>query len=303
MKEGRHVGARLRTPSSAVPASSAVETHGGQHVTEPVLADAARLAAPDPCFALQGFLVLDVIARLFIWGGSIALALIAANTLSWWPTVSPFGAPAAVALAWGVAIVKLVVLVNIIYVAELIALRLFVPRPLPGVYSTAKPPDFRTKAGRQLLYSCLIALLTKARYEAPFPAFLVFHMSNIPPLRWLMGRIFGPKSKSCYVTEPLILDPHMVEIGRNVVIGSGANIAGHCQLPDMVIIKKTTIEDDVVIGANSTIFGGVHVGRGAMIAAGSVVAPFTVVGACEYWSGVPAVKVRDMPPPQHLLRA
>ena len=46
------------------------------------------------------------------------------------------------------------------------------------------------------------------------------------------------------------------------------------------------IEDDVWIGANVTILKGVHVGRGAIIAAGVLVtrdvAPYSVVG------GVPA---------------
>lgn len=265
-------------------------------------ADAPAFKPPDPCAALQGFLALDLFARLFIWGSSIALVMISANALGWWPEVSPFGTGAKAAWDWAAAIVKWVLLFNLIYVAELVLLRLPIPTPAPGVYSTVKPPSIRTFAGRQLLYSCLIALLTKARYEAPFPAFLVFHISNTIPMRWLMGRVFGPKSRSCYVTDPLILDPHLVEIGRNVVIGSGSNIAGHCQLPDMVVIRKTIIEDDVVIGANTTIFGGVHIRRGAMIAAGSVIPPFTVVGECEHWSGVPAVKLRDLPPPQHLAR-
>lgn len=260
----------------------------------------STLAAPDPCLPLQGFLMLDAVVRLFIWGSSMAFAFMAATALGWWPAENPFGGAPAVAWAWGGAVVKWVVLYNLIYIAELILLRLAIPTPEPGIYSTIKPPDLRKRSDRQVLYSCLIALLTKARYEAPFPAFLVFHASNIWPLRPLMGRVFGPRSRSCYVTDPLILDPHLVEIGRNVVIGSGANIAGHCQLPDMVVVRKTIIEDDVVIGANTTIFGGVHIHRGAMIAAGSVVAPFTVVGSCEYWSGVPAVKVRDLTPPAYM---
>lgn len=268
----------------------------------PTGADQKGMRPPDPCVALQGFLMLDGALRMFIWGSSLAFAFMLANTLGWWPQEGPFGATPAIAWAWGGAVVKWVVLVNLIYVTELMLMRLPIPSPKPGIYSTIKPPDIRTQTGRQLIYSCMIALLTKARYEAPFPAFLVFHISNIWPIRFVMGRIFGPRSKSCYVTDPLILDPHLVEIGRNVVIGSGANIAGHCQLPDMVVVRKTIIEDDVVIGANSTIFGGVHIKRGAMIAAGSVVSPFTMIGECEYWSGVPAVKLRDLPPPRHFAR-
>lgn len=260
----------------------------------------ANARLPDPCLSLQGFVLLDLITRVFIWSTSIALTIIAFTALGAWPSQALAGASYAVAWEWCRSLAGWVILYNLIYVSELVFLRLPIPTPRQGVYSTIDPPDIRTSSGRQLIYSCFIALLTKARYEAPFPGFLVFHISNLPPMRWLMGPIFGPKSRSCYVTDPVILDPHLVEIGRNVVIGCGANIAGHCQLPDLVAIRKTIIEDDVVIGANSTIFGGARIRRGAMVAAGSVVAPFTEIGTCEYWSGVPAVKVRDLPPPQHL---
>lgn len=237
--------------------------------------------------------------RLFIWSGSLALAFMLAHRCQIWPSQGPFDGGAAVAWAWGEAIAQWTILVNVNYVFALIFLRLMVPTPREGVYSMLTLPSIRTEPGRQLLFSCLIAVLTKARYEAPFPAFLVFHVSNIWPIRALYGRVFGPRSRSCYVTDPLILDPHLVEIGRNVVLGSGCNIAGHCQMPDMVLIRKTIIEDDVLMGANSTVFGGARIRRGAMIGAGSVVAPFTDVGEFEYWSGVPAVKVSNRPRPAY----
>ncbi|MEN9919101.1 MAG: hypothetical protein RL662_1537 [Bacteroidota bacterium] len=86
-----------------------------------------------------------------------------------------------------------------------------------------------------------------------------------------------------------------VEIGNRVLIGyrvqilsanhtipsEKANIfgAGH-------VFKKVIIEDDVWIGANSIILPGVTIGKGAVIAAGSIVTKnidaFTIVG------GVPA---------------
>lgn len=262
---------------------------------EAVVSNPSAVNPTDPCLSLQAFLVLDMMTRVVIWGSSIAFATMLMTALKWWPPTGLVGAGPAEAWAWGGAIVRWTLLFNMIYVAELALLRLPIPQPKQGIYSTTSPPDIRTHRGRQLIWSCMIAVLTKARYEAPFPGFLVFHIANIPPMRWIMGRVFGPKSKSCYVTDPIILDPHLVEIGRNVVLGSGCNIAGHCQMPGIVVVRKTVIEDDVVIGANSTIFGGVHVHRGAVIAAGSVVAPFTTVGPGEYWSGVPAVKKANAP--------
>ena len=55
-------------------------------------------------------------------------------------------------------------------------------------------------------------------------------------------------------------------------------------------VKPTIIEDDVWLGARSTILEGVHIGIGAVVAAGSVVTkdvkPFQIVG------GVPAREIK-----------
>jgi len=51
------------------------------------------------------------------------------------------------------------------------------------------------------------------------------------------------------------------------------------------------IEDDVWIGHNATIVGSITIGKGAVIAAGSVVTKD--VPACEIWGGVPSKKIKD----------
>ena len=52
-------------------------------------------------------------------------------------------------------------------------------------------------------------------------------------------------------------------------------------------------EDDVWVGANSTLLDGTHIGRGAIIAAGSVVRG--TVPSFEVWGGVPARKISERP--------
>ncbi|MBS4016793.1 MAG: acyltransferase [Dechloromonas sp.] len=90
-----------------------------------------------------------------------------------------------------------------------------------------------------------------------------------------------------------------VEIGDRVLIGYRTQIlsANH-RVPDGMerifdaghVRKRVTIGSDVWIGANCIILPGVSIGRGAVVAAGSVVSknvePFTVV------AGVPARVVR-----------
>jgi acetyltransferase-like isoleucine patch superfamily enzyme len=139
-------------------------------------------------------------------------------------------------------------------------------------------------------------VLTKARIEAPFPAFLVYHICNLPPMRWLVGPTLGPHSGSCNVTQPILADPHLTTFGKNVVIGYGASIAAHTQDRDGVTIARTTVEDEALIGAHALIYGGCTIKRGAMILGGAVLRPFTVVGEHEVWGGVPAKKLQVSAP-------
>lgn len=76
----------------------------------------------------------------------------------------------------------------------------------------------------------------------------------------------------------VILDTSRVDIGENVYIAPGVCIAcsSHPIEPNqrkegILSSKPIIIEDDVWIGANSTICGGVTIGQGSVIGAGSVV--------------------------------
>jgi len=84
-----------------------------------------------------------------------------------------------------------------------------------------------------------------------------------------------------------------VEIGSNVQIGP--NVSIECVSHNLtyetgkgrgVLFRDVAISDEVWIGAGATILGGVNIGKGAVVASGSVVTrdvePFTLVG------GVPA---------------
>lgn len=240
--------------------------------------------------ALRASLALDLLIRLIVWTAALALSVWIFTALAFWPRGAPFQANWLFAVKWAFVLGWWILLFNVMYLAVLLVLRLAFPIPREGRY-----PKAAGAFNRQLIWASLTAALNKARYQAPFPAFLVFHVANLPPMCWLMGPIFGPRSRSCYALEPNILDPHMVEIGRNVVIGFNATIAGHYQERDAWFIKRTIIEDNVVIGGHAVIYGGVHIHAGAVIAAGAIVLPNTVIGPNEFWGGVPAQKLRELP--------
>jgi len=246
---------------------------------------------------LWAFLLLDVWVRMALWSTSLGLATALMTALETWPSGSPLAGDLGLTMLWARRLGQWVVVFNVIYLLELLLVRLLIPTPKEGIYSTSQPglPD------RQLIWVALLAVLTKARYQAPFPGFLVFHLANLPPLCWLVSWIFGPKSKSCYVTEPEILDPSLVEIGRNVIIGYGTRIVAHIQEADKVTIQRTIIEDDVLVGGEVSILAGVRLQKGCVIGARSLLLPGTVVGPYEFWAGAPAKRISSLQqetPPQ-----
>jgi len=85
-----------------------------------------------------------------------------------------------------------------------------------------------------------------------------------------------------------------VSVGPNVVIRASDHVTSEMDLPmrdQGHTGGEIIIEDNVWIGANVTIVGGVRIQQGAVVAAGGVVTrdvePNTIVG------GVPARKIKD----------
>ena len=94
-----------------------------------------------------------------------------------------------------------------------------------------------------------------------------------------------------------------VEIGNNfhsgtecMIITSFHNYDNGCRIPydDTYISKDVTIEDNVWLGSRVIILGGVHIGEGAIVQAGSVVV--NDIPPCGIAGGHPAkvFKWRDM---------
>lgn len=104
---------------------------------------------------------------------------------------------------------------------------------------------------------------------------------------------------NCVINSGCRLDTRGgISIGNNVSISSDTIIltADHDMEDNMVgRVRKVTIEDLVWIGTRAMLMPGVHIGKGAIIAAGSIVTKDVQQG--EVVAGIPArvIKVRELP--------
>ena len=99
----------------------------------------------------------------------------------------------------------------------------------------------------------------------------------------------------CNVASPVVFGNQILMAGRVCFVGKNDH---DFSIPGQYIWdgkrgKDGTciVEDDVWIGHGATIVGGIQIGKGSIIAAGSVVTKD--VPPCEIWAGVPAKKIRD----------
>ena len=103
-----------------------------------------------------------------------------------------------------------------------------------------------------------------------------------------------------FVNEGCMLNAN-VEIGRYVMFGPRVVIVGgdhRYDLPGIPsifsgrgTIEKTVIEDDVWLGYGVVVMSGVRIGRGAVVAAGSVVTKDIL--PYEIHAGIPNRKLKD----------
>lgn len=124
-------------------------------------------------------------------------------------------------------------------------------------------------------------------------------------LKYLVNRIRGEvnlsKLKKCGLIvgenfsfgRDTFLDPShcfLISIGNDVTFATRVHVLAHDASPYRLFhytrIALTKIEDNVFVGANTTILPGVTIGKNSIVGAGSVVTKS--VPANEVWAGVPA---------------
>jgi len=99
-----------------------------------------------------------------------------------------------------------------------------------------------------------------------------------------LGARLGPNTYS----SGIILDPPMIEIGSNTIVGQFALLVPHVIEGRRLAHYRINIGNNVTIGAHAVVLSGVTIGDNAIVATGAVVPKGSQIGANEVWGGVPA---------------
>ncbi len=106
---------------------------------------------------------------------------------------------------------------------------------------------------------------------------LAYYLPGGSRIRPALHRFRGVKiGQNVWISQYVYIDelhPEAIEIGDNVTVGIGTSIISHLYWTKSAepLVKKVVIESDVFIGPHCVILPGVHIGRGSVIQAGTVV--------------------------------
>lgn len=214
--------------------------------------------------------------------------------LSLWPTIAflhSYGAVSRSPLEWALLIVCAILIFNYCYALALLLLRILIPKPAEGYFP--RTPDGRPP--REALLVMLNLLLVKARFHTPWSAIFTSVIVNIFPLSGLFRRTFGPDTPSVTMGDTYVcMDPYLLKAGRNVQFGFNSVIICHVFDNRGLLLKGVFIDDNAVVGGESTIMPGVTIGNNAVVGSRSLVSPGTTIKPFEFWAGTPARKIRDL---------
>ncbi len=152
-------------------------------------------------------------------------------------------------------------------------------------------------------------IVPRSRGEFAYCVYMLFIILILPVLHisvfpFLLRRhayiLFGARIGRNSHCSGYIMDPPLVEIGDDVLIGFESLFSAHAFDRGSYELLPITIGRDVTIGARAMILPGVTIGDGAVVAVGAVVTKRTRIGAGEVWGGVPARLIKSQEPSHEL---
>ena len=104
--------------------------------------------------------------------------------------------------------------------------------------------------------------------------------------------MFGVKTKFSNSLFEGFVDCEFINFGDNVVIGQAAVVQSATIIGNLLIIRKTIIEENVRIGTHAIVMPGAHIGKNSVLAASSVALVGQELEAGWIYVGIPAKKFK-----------
>ena len=153
-------------------------------------------------------------------------------------------------------------------------------------YSGFHRLHFSEKNVRNWLFSLVLYL----------PAAVILDFFHLYPLKILHLRLFGAKVGKDVVMGGLVLDPCLLEVGDNTIIGGFSTIAGHAVERGNISFRKVRIGRNCGVGIRAVILPGACLEDGSMLGAQSLLPKMSLIPAHQTYGGVPASKLDSSAP-------
>lgn len=152
-------------------------------------------------------------------------------------------------------------------------------KPKEGVF-------LRHKNDKDFCYWSLRSVIKK------WPIWLARQLS-LPFLEILVFKILGVKTSFSNSLYEGWIDCEFVEFGKNVKIGQGSLITSNIIIKDKLIIKKVTIQDNVIIGAHAVVLPGTKIDADTILDAISMTNINQHLEGNSIYHGSPAKKIKN----------
>jgi acetyltransferase-like isoleucine patch superfamily enzyme len=163
----------------------------------------------------------------------------------------------------------LLVIVNLVY------------KPNEGVFMRKS----NNKFGKDYRYWCMRSVIKR------WPIWLS-HKFPLPFLDNICFKLFGIRTKYSNSLFEAWVDTEFIEFGKEVVLGQGSIIQSSVIIGNLLIVRKTIIEDNVKIGAHSVVMPGTIIHRNAILAASSMTTVGQELEEGWIYLGVPSKKFK-----------
>ncbi|MFX1239570.1 MAG: hypothetical protein ACFE8P_17855, partial [Promethearchaeota archaeon] len=120
----------------------------------------------------------------------------------------------------------------------------------------------------------------------------ISHKFPFPFMDNICFKMFGVKTKYSNSLFEGWVDTEFIEFGKNIVVGQGSVVQSAVIVGNLFIIRKTIIEDKVVIGSQSIVMPGTHMKKYSILGGHSMTTIGQELEESWIYLGAPAKKFK-----------